>query len=189
MLPLRGLFSAEWQTSREWLSFQSRQIGKEIFAEAELLPAAFLTLLHMYAEFVPPLIIAGSKLLGREGLLFGDDGSHDANRTPDHDTRNGSPSACGSSLMDPCHPKALFQIVVRARQSLDVIAMKETGGEVIGDVTKMLNGLAQRFHVSFLLLHLTNVCQVALTNVRAAVLLVISQDLSRLMHQPVGALQ
>jgi hypothetical protein len=44
--------------------------------------------------------------------------------------------------MDPCDPKAVFQIIVGARQSLDVIALKETGGEVVGDVTKMLNGLA-----------------------------------------------
>jgi hypothetical protein len=38
--------------------------------------------------------------------------------------------------MDPCDPKAVFQIIVGARQSLDVIALKETGGEVVGDVTK-----------------------------------------------------
>ena len=82
----------------------------------------------------------------------------------------------------------MFQIVVRARQSLNVIALKETGGEVVGDVTKMLNGLAQRFHVHFLLLHLTHESQVALTNLRPGVLLVISQDLSCLMHQLVGAL-
>jgi hypothetical protein len=143
----------------------------------------------MYAEFVPAQIIPGSKLLSREGLLSGDNGSHDTNRTTYHDTRNGSPSACGSPLMDPCHPKAMFQIVVRARQSLDVLALKETGGEVVGAMTKMLKSLAQRFHVHLLLLHLTNVCQVALTNLRPGVLLVISQDLSCLMHQPVSALQ
>ena len=67
--------------------------------------------------------------------------------------------------------------------------MKETGGEVVGDVTKVLNGLVQRFHVHFLLLHLTDESQVALTNLRPGVLLLISQDLSRLMHQPVSALQ
>src|SRR5205085_12437810 len=123
------------------------------------------------------------------GLLFGDDGSNDAHRTTSHNTRNGSPSACGSSLMDPCHPKAMFQIVVRARQSLDVIAMKETCGEVVSDVTKMLNGLAQRFHVHFLLLHLSHESQVALTNLRPAVLLVISQDVCCLVYLLVGALQ
>jgi hypothetical protein len=83
----------------------------------------------------------------------------------------------------------MFQIVVGARQSLDVIAMKETSREVVGDVTKMLNGLAQRFHVHFLLLYLTHESQVARTSLRPAVLLVIRQDLSRLMHQSVSALQ
>jgi hypothetical protein len=100
----------------------------------------------MSAEFVPAQIIPGSKLLSREGLLSGDNGSHDTNRTTYYDPRNGSPSACGSPLMDACHPKAMFQIVVRARLSLDVIAMKETVGEVVGDLTKMLNSprVAQR---------------------------------------------
>lgn len=67
--------------------------------------------------------------------------------------------------------------------------MKETDGEVVSDMTKMLNGLAQRFHVHFLLLHLTHESQVALTNLRPGALLVISQDLRRLMHKLVGTLQ
>ena len=59
------------------------------------------------------------------------------------------------------------------RQALHVIAVKEANHEVVGDMTKMLNGLAQRFQKSFLLLHLTNVRQVALTNLRPGVLLLI----------------
>ena len=67
--------------------------------------------------------------------------------------------------------------------------MKETGGEVVGDVTKVLNGLAQRFHVHFLLLHLTYESQVALSHLCSRLVRLIGQDLSRLMHQPVSALQ
>ena len=59
------------------------------------------------------------------------------------------------------------------RQALHVIAVKEANREVVGDMTKMLNSLSQLFQRSFLLLHLSNVCQVALTNLRPGVLLLI----------------
>ncbi len=65
----------------------------------------------------------------------------------------------------------MFQVIVGARQALHVIAVKETSRKVVGDVAKMLNGLAQRFQRSFLLLYLTHVCQVALTNLRPGVFL------------------
>src|SRR5439155_6211500 len=104
-------------------------------AEAELLPAGFLTLLQVHAEVAPALIIAGLKLLGREVVLFGDHSSDKADRTAYHHAWNGSTSTCGSSLMDPRHPKAMFQLVVGARQTLDVIALKEASREVVGAVT------------------------------------------------------
>jgi len=56
-------------------------------------------------------------------------------------------------------------------------------------MTKMFNGLTERTHVGFLFLHLTHESEIALTNLCASVLLLIGQDLCRLMHQPVGALQ
>jgi hypothetical protein len=51
--------------------------------------------------------------------------------------------------------------------------MKEASREVVGEVAKMLNGLTQRFQSGFLFLHLAHVCQVALSNLGPAVLLVI----------------
>ena len=83
----------------------------------------------------------------------------------------------------------MFQIIVGTWQSLHVIAMKQTNSEVVSDVAKMLNGLAEQFHVGFLLLHLAHERQVALSNLCPAVLLVIGQDLFGLMHQLVGTLQ
>jgi len=160
-----------------------------MFAETELSPASFLALLHVRTQVTPALIILGSQLLDREGLLFADHGSHDTNRTPYHDTSNRSTSARGSSLMDPCDAKAMFQIIVGARQSLYIIAMKEPRRKVGGLVAKMLNGLAQRPYVGFLHLHLANVCQVAFTNLYAGMLLIIRQDLCRLVHQSIRALQ
>ena len=65
----------------------------------------------------------------------------------------------------------MFQVIVGARQALHVIAVKEASRKVVGDVAKMLDGLAQRFQRSFLLLHLTHVCQVARTLLRPGVLL------------------
>ncbi len=52
----------------------------------------------------------------------------------------------------------------------------------------MLNGLAQRSQVGFLLLHLRKVGQVALTNLCSALLLLIGQDVCRLVNQSVGTL-
>ena len=51
---------------------------------------------------------------------------------------------------------------------------------------RITQALTQR---SFLLLHLTHVCQVALTNLCSGVLLIIRQDLCRLVHQSIRALQ
>src|SRR6266566_430368 len=165
--------SAEWQTSREKLSFQSRQIGKGIFAEAELLPTGFLTPLQVRPQVAPALLIPGAKLLGRESLLTGYHGSDDANGTTYHHPRNSPTSTRGSSLMDPCHPKAMFQLIIGTRQSLDVIAMKEPSREVLGDVTKMFNGLTQWSHLGFLFLHLPHKSHVALSNLCPGVLLMI----------------
>src|SRR2546429_154720 len=144
-----------------------------MFAKAKLPSTGFLTLLQVRPQVAPALIIARSKLLGREGLLFSDHGSDDANRTTDHDAGNGPTPACRTPLMDACHPKAMFQLIIGTRQSLDVIAMKETSREVLGDVTKMLNGLAQWSQLGFLFLHLPNECQEALTNLRPSVLFMI----------------
>ncbi len=43
--------------------------------------------------------------------------------------------------MNPCDPKAMFQVIVGAWQALQVIAVKEASRKVVGDVAKMLNGL------------------------------------------------
>jgi len=165
------VFFAERQTLPEKLSFQSSEIGGRILAKAELLSAGFFTLLQVRTQVAPSLIIPGLKLLGREALLPGDDSRDHADGTAHDHTWNGSPSTCRASLMNPCHPKAMFQVIVGARQTLHVIAVKETRRKVVGDVAKMLNGLAQRFQRSFLLPHLTHVCQVALTNLRPGVVL------------------
>jgi len=155
------------------LSFQSRQISGRIYAEAKLPPAGFFTLVQVRTQVAPSSIIARSELLRREGLLLGDHGCDDANGTTDDYPSNGPTSARRSSLMDPCHPKAMFQIIIGPRQSLDVIALKQASREVVSDVTKVLNGLSQQSYVGFLLLHLANVCQVALSNLCPGVLLVI----------------
>lgn len=42
--------------------------------------------------------------------------------------------------MNPCRPKAMFQIIIGTRQALHVIALKEASRKVVSDVAKMLNG-------------------------------------------------
>jgi len=182
-------FSAEWQSSGEKLSFKSSQVSSRILAKPELLSAGFFTLLQVRTQVAPALIIAGLKLLGGEALLSGDDRRDHADGTAHDHTWNGPTSTCGPSLMNPCYPKAMFQVIVGTRQALHVIALKEARRKVVGDVAKMLNGLAQWVQRSFLLLHLTHVCQVARTSLCPGVLLIIRQDLCRLVHQSIRAPQ
>src|SRR5207245_9331042 len=130
-------------------------------------------LLQVCTEGGATLVNGRSEVLRRKSLLSGRNGSDDANGTTDHHPRNRPTSARGSPLMDPCHPKAMFQLIIGVRQSLDVIAMKEPSREVLGDVTKMFNGLAQWSHLGFLFLHLPHKSQVALSNLCPGVLLMI----------------
>src|SRR5450759_1310663 len=90
----------------------------------------------MRTQVAPSLILPGLKLRGREALLSGDDSRDHADGTANDQAWNGSPSPCGSSLMNPCHPKAMFQVIVGARQALHVIAVKEANRKVVGDVAK-----------------------------------------------------
>lgn len=85
--------------------------------------------------------------------------------------------------MDACHPKALFERIVGARQARDVVALKQTRREVLGDVTKMRDGLPKRSQVSLLSLHLRNEGQVAFAHLCPGMLLLVVQNLSRLAHQ------
>jgi hypothetical protein len=64
----------------------------------------------------------------------------------------------------------MFELIVGARQSFDIIAVKKPSRKVLGDVAKMLNGLTERPEGG-LLLHLTNVCQVVRTHLCSGVLL------------------
>jgi hypothetical protein len=118
------------------LSFERGQVSGRILAKTELLPAGFFTLLQVRTQVAPSLLIPGLKLRGREALLSGDYRSAHADGTAHDHAWNGSPSPCGSSLMNPCHPKALFQVIVGARQALHVIAVKEANRKVVGDVAK-----------------------------------------------------
>ncbi len=109
------VFLAERQTSLEQASFDGSQVGSRMFAKAPLLPASFLPLLYLSSEIAPALIIFGSEFLNREALPFAGHSSHHANRAADHHPRYGSPSARGSSLMNPRHAKAMLQFIVGAR--------------------------------------------------------------------------
>jgi hypothetical protein len=72
--------------------------------------------------------------------------------------------------MDAGHAKAMLQLIIGSRQSFDIRAVKKPSRKVLGDVAKMLNGLTERLEGG-LLLPLTNVCQVVLTNLCSCVVL------------------
>jgi hypothetical protein len=135
-IPICRKKRAEWQTLPEKLSFESSQVSGRILAKTELLPVGFFTLLQVRTQVAPALIIAELKLLGREALLSGDDRRDHADGTAHDHAWNGPTSACGPSLMNPCDPKAMFQVIVGTRQALHVIALKEARRKVVGEVAK-----------------------------------------------------
>jgi hypothetical protein len=83
----------------------------------------------------------------------------------------------------------MLQLIIGTRQALHVIAHKEASRKVVSNVAKMLNSLSERLHLGLLFPHLANGCQVAFTNLCPGVLLIIRQDLCRLVHQSIRALQ
>ena len=138
---------------------------------------------------MPALILSRTEVFGSKSLLLGDHSSQNANGPTNHDPRNGTTPTCGASLMDSRHPKAMLQLIVGARQAVDVIAVKQATSEVSSEVPKMLQGLAEGLESCLLLLHLRHEGQVALAHLCPSVLLWISQDLCRLVDQSVGLLE
>lgn len=91
--------------------------------------------------------------------------------------------------MDSRYAKAMVQLIGGTRPALDVIALKPTSCEVVGEVPKMLQGLAERFQVRMGRLHPRDKGQVALAHLCSAVHLLIRQDRCRLVNQSVGLLE
>src|SRR5260370_40249649 len=101
----------------------------------------------------PLNIILRLEFLSGEEPLFAGDGRHGPPRPPNADPRNRAPPAGGAPLVDACHAKALLQLIVGAGQALDIVALEETGGEVVGDPTEMCDDLPERSQLSLLVLH------------------------------------
>ncbi len=91
--------------------------------------------------------------------------------------------------MDPRHSKAMLQVIIGPRQALNVIAVKETGSKVVGNVTKMLKRAVKRPQRGDLVAHLRKESQIPFPDVLTCMLLRIGQDRFRLVHEAVGVLQ
>jgi hypothetical protein len=91
--------------------------------------------------------------------------------------------------MDARDTKAVFQFIIGARQALNVIALKETRSKVVGNMTKMLKRIVKWSQRGDLVPHLRKVRQIPFTDVLTGVLLRISQDPFRLVHEAVGVLE
>jgi len=91
--------------------------------------------------------------------------------------------------MNACYPKAMFQVVIGARQALHVIALEEARSKIVGNVTKMLKRAVKWPQRGNLVAHLGKVRQIPFTDVLTWVPLRIGQDLFRLVHEAVGILQ
>ena len=142
---------AERKRSLEKLGFQGSQISRGIFAEAKLQATSLLTFLQLGTQFMPTLIITRPQVLSREKVLLGGNSGNEADRTANHYSRDGSSPPGRTPLVDAGHAKTVLQVIVGARQSLHVIAVKEPSSKVAGDVRKVVNGflLVRTFIVIF----------------------------------------
>ena len=60
----------------------------------------------------------------------------------------------------------MLSLIVGARQAFQVIAMKESRGKIVRDMQKVVNGSAEPAYACFLLLHLLQMSEIALPNLR-----------------------
>jgi hypothetical protein len=87
--------------------------------------------------------------------------------------------------MNPRHPKAMLQFIVRARQALDVVALKQSCSEVVGEVAKVLKRTGKLPQRSDLVPHLSKESHIPFPDTLTWVLLGVGQDHFRLMHEAV----
>jgi hypothetical protein len=86
-------------------------------------------------------------------------------------------------------PKHCSRSGYGARQALHIRTVKQASRAGVGEVPKVLPGLAERLQISLALLHLREKGQGALAHLCSAVLLRIGQDLCRLVDPSVGLLE
>lgn len=156
--------NAERKTSLEQASFDPGQIGSRVFAKTPLLSARFLSLLELSPQVTPAQIIPGPQLLHRKNLLFAGDCGHYPNRATNHHAGNSSSPTGGAPLMNACHAETMLQIIVGARETRDVITLKQPHGEVLSDVAKVLKRLRKRPQSQEVLPHLCQMRQVLFAN-------------------------
>src|SRR5262249_1635238 len=85
--------------------------------------------------------------------------------------------------------KTVLQVIVGTWQVWHIIALKQAGRKVLGDLHEMLDSFAQRAQTRLLFLHLPKMHQIPLPNLRARLLLMISQNMSSLIHQRIGVFE
>jgi hypothetical protein len=67
--------------------------------------------------------------------------------------------------------------------------MKQSRCKVLGDLHEMINSCTEGAQARFLFLHVRKVSQVGFSDLRTRLLLVIGQNVSGLIHQPIGAFE
>ena len=81
----------------------------------------------------------------------------------------------------------MLQIIIGTRQVVwHIIALKQAGSKVPGDLHKVIKSGAQCAQTCLLLLHLLDPGQIPLSNLGARLLLMIGQNVSGLIDQRIG---
>jgi hypothetical protein len=90
--------------------------------------------------------------------------------------------------MESRDAKAMFQLIVGARQACDVIALKQPRCKVGGLMTKMLKGFFKRRKLGEIAPHLNEMRLVSCPDLLPRVLLQVGQDRFGLIKEAVGVL-
>jgi hypothetical protein len=116
-----------WQSCPKEQSFGLFQIGRGIAAEPQLRPACLLTSPQLFPQLGQCLRIVRRQLGRTPCHPPRHHRGHEPHRPSHHHPRRGALPAAHSPLLVPHRSKRLLQFVVRPRQPVDLVTVKQPG--------------------------------------------------------------
>jgi hypothetical protein len=119
-------------------------------------------------------------------LVLRDEQGHQTDGTTHDHPRNGSTSACRSSLMGTSDAKTMLKSVIGPRQVGHIVAMKKPMSKALGDLGKMIDGAAEFPQACFLPLHLRHKGEIALLNLYSRPFFMARYNIGCLIDECIG---
>lgn len=178
-----------WQTCLEEDRLKSGQRGNWVLAKAELLAMRFLPRAELLTQRVPRERIFQVHCSREEALAPQCQSRHDPPRSSHHQPCNRPSSPPGSSLGIAHRPKALLQFLVRPWQISTIIAVEHACPRALGHLQELRDRSLEWSKGGLLRAHLQQQRLLAFADGLAALLVVIGQQMGRLMNEGRGLLQ